>query len=400
MARVDSTQVLICGAGPVGLYTALLLTEFGIRCRTIDRTPRTNIHSYALALHPRSIELLRRAGLESELNAQGHRITRVGILEGAANRAAVDLATLDAETPYALVLPQSALEDILERRLRALGVAVQWSKELTGFREGDAELCCSVANVVDVLQGYPVMRMERVRGSASEVTCEYLVGADGYHSAVRPLIGGEYARTAPTEHYSVFEFHTTATDIGGEMRISFHRGLASAFWPMRDGACRWSFQRATADEADRTSVSDFKKLLEERAPWFAPNPTDIRWTSAAHFEPAVASTFGRKRVYLVGDSAHLTPPIGVHSMNEGIFEAHELALALAAACGGNRSRGPLERYTAQREEFWRRYYTDRPGEALPDDDWLGALIPRLRRALPLSGDAIHLAIQQLERAHV
>ncbi len=124
MSNVDQTEVLVTGAGPVGMLTALLLAQNGIKTRIIDQESRTAGHSYSCALHPRSIKLLYQAGLADQAIEFGRRIDTVGFYEGNTRRAEVRFSELPVEYPFALVLEQSSLENLLEQKLRQAQVRV------------------------------------------------------------------------------------------------------------------------------------------------------------------------------------------------------------------------------------------------------------------------------------
>ena len=113
---------LVVGAGPVGLFTALLLADQGVPVRIVDEEFRTAAHSYALALHPRSLQLLDRAGVTADLLRQGYRVETVAFYEGSQRRGEMKLADVGGDFPYVLVMPQSVLEGVLERRLKEHGV--------------------------------------------------------------------------------------------------------------------------------------------------------------------------------------------------------------------------------------------------------------------------------------
>lgn len=89
--RQEQTEVLVVGAGPVGLLSALLLAEAGIAVRIIDREQRTTTRSYACALHSRTLSLLARLRLAEPLLAQGRRVDSFAFYEGAQRRAASTL---------------------------------------------------------------------------------------------------------------------------------------------------------------------------------------------------------------------------------------------------------------------------------------------------------------------
>lgn len=354
MFEKSRAQVLVVGAGPVGLFAALRLAQQGIDVEVVDKADRTNLHSYALALHPRSLELLLHADLAPAVLPRGHKVHRVGLYDDEIRHGTVDLSAMDSAFPYVLVVPQSDLERLLEEKLRQCGVTVRWSYEVQELTQTDAGVTCQIARMTDVAQGYPMMRLERVVAGTHRLQCQYVIGADGYHSAIRSAAGIECTPVGPPLHMSVFEFstHLPASD---EMCVVLDEGSVSVLWPLRDSASRWSFQRSSEAEAARLSEADLAALLAERAPWYSPPPREVRWRSSTTFQPRLADAFGKGRLWLAGDAAHMTVPIGVQSMNEGMIEAEELATTLARSLkGGASAVEGLARYNNGRLAAWRK----------------------------------------------
>src|SRR6266496_73377 len=108
--KKHQTEVLVVGAGPVGLLTGILLAERGIEFQIIDSEERTAARSYACALHPSTLQLLDRLGLAQAVLEHGRRIPKIAFYEGESRRAQVDLSELGGDYPFLLVLPQSSLE--------------------------------------------------------------------------------------------------------------------------------------------------------------------------------------------------------------------------------------------------------------------------------------------------
>src|SRR6185436_9986543 len=129
----EQTEILVVGAGPVGLLTALVLAEAGVEVRIIDQEERTAGRSYACALHPRSLQLLHRLGLASDAVEQGRKISRLAFYDGSLRQAEIDFSKLGGEFPFLLTLPQVAFENLLEQRLRHAGVKILWNRRLDAF---------------------------------------------------------------------------------------------------------------------------------------------------------------------------------------------------------------------------------------------------------------------------
>src|SRR6266542_217796 len=107
------TEVLVVGAGPTGLLTALLLAEAGIEVQIIDRKERTAAHSYACALHGKTLKLLHGLGLADSILERGRRVHTMAFYDGESRRGETRFSELGGEYPFLVVLPQSDLEAIL-----------------------------------------------------------------------------------------------------------------------------------------------------------------------------------------------------------------------------------------------------------------------------------------------
>ena len=163
MQREDRTEVLVVGAGPVGLFTALRLAGSGLRVQLIDQEPRTAGRSYACALHSRTLQLLNEEGLAGEAIERGQRIETVAFYEGAKRRAEVKLSRLPTQFPFVLVLPQSVLEDLLEKKLKErCGLRVHWNHRLAGLEMKDGAATATIEEMALAGKGYiaPSFEME------------------------------------------------------------------------------------------------------------------------------------------------------------------------------------------------------------------------------------------------
>jgi 2-polyprenyl-6-methoxyphenol hydroxylase-like FAD-dependent oxidoreductase len=98
---------------------------------------------------------------------------------------------------------------------------------------------------------------------------------------------------------------------------------------------------------------EVRPLLGARAPWFDFDPDTFGWSVEVRFERRLAGSFGRDRVWLAGDAAHLTGPAGIQSMNSGLREASDLAGLLAASMQGGSGADRLAAWGAERLAEWR-----------------------------------------------
>src|SRR5262245_55666302 len=126
MVRHPDPEVLVVGAGPVGLVAALFLEQYGVRAQIVDMHERAHQHSYALAIHPRTLAVFDEVGLADPLVAAGRKLTKVAFYEGRERRAEIDYSRLGSKHPYLLVVRQSVLERTVEEALRHKDCKVLW----------------------------------------------------------------------------------------------------------------------------------------------------------------------------------------------------------------------------------------------------------------------------------
>jgi 2-polyprenyl-6-methoxyphenol hydroxylase-like FAD-dependent oxidoreductase len=139
-----------------------------------------------------------------------------------------------------------------------------------------------------------------------------------------------------------------------------------------------------ATRFDETRLSE---LVSERFPWHAAPSGRLMWSVAIRFERTLADAYGRGRVWLAGDAAHLAFPFGVRSMNEGILEARELATRCGRILEGAAPAATLGSYGEQRLAHWRALFgsanTAIPAGAV-DDPWLTTNASAIIEALPIA----------------
>ena len=160
MFRHRDPDVLVVGAGPVGLVAAVFLHQYGVRVEIIDMHQRTTQHSYALAIHPRTLRILDQAELSEELIGAGRKLTHVAYYEGRERRAEIDYSALASKHPYLLVVRQSLLERAAEEALHRQKLKVLWGHRLQSLTVDGATIRAEVAKLDQMATGYPVARTE------------------------------------------------------------------------------------------------------------------------------------------------------------------------------------------------------------------------------------------------
>jgi len=369
--REERTEVLVVGAGPVGLLTAILLAEAGIEVKIIDREERTTARSYACALHPRALNLLEQMGLAAPILEHGRRVQTIAFYDREARHAELKLAALGGEFPFLVILPQNVFEDVLEQRLRQVGVTVNWNHRFSDLQPDAGTVVATVEELGATATGYIVPHWETVVKNSFPVRAQFLVGADGHGSLVRQRLGIENTRVAGPAFFAAYEFEP-AEKVEDEVRVVLDQSTTNVLWPLPGNKYRWTFQMVKADgasefpEKERRAVrlaeqtvderirQYVEKVAKQRAPWFSAGVKQITWCTEVVFEQRVAKPFGQDRCWLAGDAAHQTGPVGVQSMNVGMAEGATLAGTLRRIL---REKAPLDQLeTCNREwqDEWRR----------------------------------------------
>ena len=408
----QKADVLVVGAGPTGLLTAALLAEAGIDVQIIDREERTAARSYACALHPSTLELLDRLGLATALLERGQRVNTMAFYDGSRRRAEIKFSELPGRFPFVLVLPQSELEALLEDRL-ADGMKVQWNHRLDGIEQEEKSLLATVEELEGTSMGYIVPHWETVVKRRYPIRARFIVGADGYASVVRQRLGLETEEVAAPVAFVACEL-VLQSGAGDEVRVVLDDECANVLWPMADNECRWSFQLIHSEvshefpEKDRRAFGlesalneqlrgNLQKLLKHRAPWFSEPIKDIAWCKQVFFQQRLVKAFGQGRGWLVGDAAHQTGPIGVHSLNAGLHEASVLAGKLKKALCEGAPLSSLREYDQEQQSEWRRLLGLNGGLKPRKDtnDWVRERSARLLTCMPASGPDLKLLADQL-----
>jgi len=405
MFRKHETEVLVVGAGPVGLYTALLLAEQGIKVQIVEEQWRAASRSYALALHPASLRLLADLGLAEQIVAAGYRVERLVFYDQTRRAGEMRFADLGGDFPFVLVLPQEALEALLRERLRRHRVQVLWNHRVSQFSLGDERVIIQIEKLGKDSSGYAVSGTEWVIDKTLEKRAEFLVGADGHHSTIRKALGIDFKAVGPAQTFAVFEF-TSDGKADHEMGIVFDEAGTSVVWPMGNGRFRWSFEMEAPDDFvdprvksrlfvqvrdERHPLVSKKKLAEyinQRAPWFKATVTDLLWSAVIRFERRLAESFGAQRAWLVGDAGHLAFPVGIQSMNIGLREASRLSQHLNSVLQNNGPEDSLRTYENECLEEWRQLLgisgSVEVGEGA--ESWVRSYADKIPSCVPASGE--------------
>jgi 2-polyprenyl-6-methoxyphenol hydroxylase-like FAD-dependent oxidoreductase len=414
MLRTGKTEVLVVGAGPVGMVTALLLARNGIEVAVIDQESRTATHTHACGLHPRTLGLLGRIGLLEDVLSLGRRIERIGFFDRTGRRGEINLSELPAEYPFAVVLPQSELEGLLEQQLKEnANIKVHWSHRLSDLQMRAGNVQVTIDKLQETTQGYIVRDLDWVVEKTLQTQAAFVVGADGQNSQTRHCLGIEYPGFFQSQRFVIFQVESDA-DFGAEARVMFDQGTTNVVWPLPGRACRWSFEWVPTGPMEefpgkergpivlenafeeRQSRERLSAFLRERAPWFTGNINQLNWCTETQFERKLARQFGQGRCWLLGDAAHQTGPVGFQSMNAGLAEAEFLADCLQKVLRMDAPLDLLKSYDHERRKEWERLLGLKGGlkPGAKTDPWVREHAAQILPCLPGSGgDVARLAGQ-------
>ncbi len=389
-----TSEVLVIGGGPVGMYAALALVSRGLDVQIIDKDEQGVAHSYGLALHPESLRLLDELGLTRFLLPHGQRIERLAFYDAADRAQTLDFSVVEGAFPYVLVVPQTLLEDVLERALAKRGVRVLRNHQALSINNGPDHVEVEVARMDKASVGYGIARTEMSLDRIYNVRADYVVGADGYESFVRRSQRIQVEKPRPTQWFTVFEFpaEMVTTD---EARVVLHGAASNVLWPIHPGRGRWSFQVGESNSG--SNPAELAELLASRAPWFGSPPEELVWANTVRFEQYLVERYGEGRVWLAGDAAHGTSPVGVQSMNVGLREAHDLAERLSATRAGSTDRDLLGGYDARWRSEWQSMLaiSARLAPQNGSQAWAVENADRLLCCIPASGPDLARLLEQM-----
>ncbi|MGH2345330.1 MAG: FAD-dependent monooxygenase [Chloroflexota bacterium] len=352
---MPDTDVLVAGAGPVGLMAAVALRRHGIECRIIDKLPAPLPYAKAVGIQPRTLEIweamgLVREAIEAAVPLRGQLVFVNG------EQVARTLLELPSDIPYGFAaLPQYETERLLAEQLASRGTTVERDVELVSFEQDEER----VTALVRTTSGEEVIR------------AKYLIGCDGAHSIVRRVLGVSFEGDAFPEQYMLGDVEVDWNMPNGFAVRAMHRNdegkdddiLVCIPLP---GYKRYRMSMLVPPELEikdrvggdgvahgleggrRPELHHIQAVLDRLSPDRPVTASHLRWSSVFRISHRLVDRYSKGRVFVAGDAAHIHPPTGAQGMNTGIQDAWNLAWKLALAVEGAASDGLLDSYHAER----------------------------------------------------
>ncbi|MDP9984762.1 3-(3-hydroxy-phenyl)propionate hydroxylase [Pseudarthrobacter oxydans] len=341
--------VVVVGAGPSGLAVATLLGQYGVECLVLDRWEGVYPLPRAVHLDDEVYRILDSLGVAAQFAglsrpARGLRLLTPGHRVIAEFQRSADGGAHGY--PQANMFDQPDLEQLLRSNLRTMP---------TVTLRGNVE-------VLAVTQGNTAARVDftdRVTGARESVRASHVLGCDGAKSVVRKAIGAEMEDLGFEQRWLVIDIDTSA-------RLNQWEGVhqlcdsrrAGTYMRVGEVRYRWEF-RLLPDEtaADFATMDTLHPLIR---PWTGDVPVeDLRVIRVADytFRAQVANKWRDRRVFLLGDAAHLSPPFIGQGMGAGLRDAMNLAWKLAGVLAGDLPATTLVSYQTERKRHAKRTIT-------------------------------------------
>ncbi len=298
-------DLIICGAGSVGLLSGLLAISLGFRTLIVEKHTSSYKHSRSIGIHPPSLQILSNMGILDRFLEHGMVITRGIAMENRDKHLGVlDFSTLPEPFNYILTVPQWKTEDILEEQIRHKNpeaIARGWTlTDLDHSENGSISVTIQSGN-----------------GDKVPLHAKYVMACDGKNSTVRRLVQIPFSGSPYRHRYAMGDFDDNTRFKSNAVVFLSPKGLVECF-PLPGNLRRWVVQQDPAKPVNGTA--DLTSTIQNRTGFLPPSSTCAMFSEFG-VERYVTDHFWKGRLIIAGDAAHVISPIGGQGMNLGWINA-------------------------------------------------------------------------------
>jgi putative polyketide hydroxylase len=351
-APITNVPVLIVGAGPAGLATAIGLARHGVRSMLIERHPGTSIFPKASGISTRTMEIVRSWGLESaarehSLEMQPFMSVRPMLVGPQLGVAPLGFPTAEQAAAVSptrpALIPQDRLEPVLRDHAIELGIDVRFSTELVSLEQDNEAVTAKVC----AIDG----------GACTTIRADYVVGADGTRSTVRGLLGIEAHGPTDLGDYITILFRAELYSRLNELPFGLYQlaGPVPGVLVPTGPDDRWvlGLQWNPNEESFEEYTPERCLALIRAATGLPELEVELIATMPIEFVAQAAERIRDGRTFLIGDAAHRMPPFGGRGMNTAVADAYGLSWKLAWVVRGWANEALLDTHAEEREPVGR-----------------------------------------------
>jgi 2-polyprenyl-6-methoxyphenol hydroxylase-like FAD-dependent oxidoreductase len=333
--RQEEHEVLVVGAGPVGLTLALALDRQGVRVGIVEKSTSFSGESKAVTIQPRVLEMFHLLGVQERLSQAGLLARSMTMHVGQELATTLRYDRLPSPFPYLLHLHQGETERLLCAALEERGVSVVRATALDDFTVAD---------------GGVTARLLGPGGAAREVRARYLVGCDGGHSRVRQRLGLTMTGERHENNWIMADVSIPNMPLSRDVRHGFIlEDYPCVILPMSGGYCRLIAARGAGspNEGQEPTLDEFRAVLTRLGfgDWQLEKPL---WLTNYKPSQFIVSRFCKGPVFVAGDAAHVNSPIAAQGLNTGVMDAMNLAWKLTWALRRGGGQSLLDSYHDER----------------------------------------------------
>ncbi len=324
------TDVLIVGAGPVGLFIANECARRGLRWRLVETHSSLSVHSKALAIFPRTLEIFDMAGVAGPFLEIANRVTSVAIMAHGRTLAHMPFTPHESRYPFIAMVPQNVTEKLLAEELERRGGVVEYETSFVSAVQQDEVITATLDH----------------KGHHLELTASFVIGCDGAHSTVRHLLNLSFEGAEYRDLFLLADVDTSDTFPADQLQLCPSEFGPAAIFPM-SATRRRIVATIEKTEGDAPSLELVQKILRERAP-SGIEAHALHWSSYFHVHHRHIGQMRVGRFFVAGDAAHIHSPFGGQGMNTGLHDAWNLIWKLDLFLRDHGNEELLDSYGAER----------------------------------------------------